>query len=73
MEGSNPTGQTFNPFTSNTNKYVNSGSSTRDFLNSNSLVAKIAFLLLVLVVFVILLRIGISILGYFLSPSGTPN
>ena len=36
-----------------------------DFMQSNSLVAKVAFLLLVLFGFIVLLRIGIAILGYF--------
>jgi len=63
-------GSTFNPFTSNTNPYVNA---TQDFLNSNSLVAKIAFLLLVLLIFIVLLRLGISLLGYFFGPSGSPR
>ena len=51
MDYSN-TGQgtsTFNQFTGN-NTYVNS---TLDFMNSNSLVAQVAFLLLVLFVFII--------------------
>ena len=70
MDFSN-TGQgtsTFNQFSSN--KYV---SATQEFLSSNSLVAQVAFLLLVLFVFVILLRLGISLLGYFLAPSGSPK
>jgi len=58
----------FNQFSSN--KYIDS---TKDFLNSNSIVAQIAFLLLVLFVFIILLRLGISLLGYFLSPTGSPK
>ena len=61
-------GSTFNQFT--TNSYVDA---TQDFINSNSLVAQIAFLLLILFVFMILLRLGISLLGYFLSPTGTPR
>ena len=61
-------GSTFNQFTSN--KYVNS---TQDFFESNSLVAKIAFLLLVFFVFVILLRLGISLMGYFLAPTDSPR
>ena len=61
-------GSAFNQFTSNS--YVDS---TQEFLNSNSLVAQIAFLLLVLFVFVILLRLGISLLGYFLTPDGSPK
>jgi hypothetical protein len=60
-------GTTFNQFTGS-NSYVNA---TQDFLNSNSLIAQVAFLLLVLFVFIILLRLGISLLGYFLSPTGS--
>ena len=47
--------------------------STKDFLESNSLVAKVAFLLLVLVVFILLLRFGVTILSYFMSPSNSPH
>lgn len=46
---------------------------TKDFLNSNSLVAKVAFLLLVLVVFILLLRFGVAALAYLMSPSKTPH
>ena len=59
-------GTTFNEFT--TNSYVNS---TKDFFESNSLVAKVAFLLLVLFAFLILLRLGISMLGYFMNSTGS--
>jgi hypothetical protein len=58
----------FNQFSSN--KYVDA---TQDFFNSNSIVAQLAFLLLVLFGFIILLRLGISFLGYMLSPSGSPK
>ena len=44
-----------------------------DFLESNSLVAKVAFLILVLFGFIILLRVGIAILGYFYGPTGSPK
>jgi hypothetical protein len=46
---------------------------TRDFLESNSLVAKLAFLLLVIFGFVILLRIGISTMAYFFKPNESPH
>jgi len=59
---------TFNQF--QTNKYL---SATESFLESNSLIAQVSFLLLVLFVFIILLRLGISVLGYFLSPTGSPK
>ena len=44
---------------------------TREFFNSNSLVAKIAFLLLVLVGFTILLRLGIWMIGSLLIAQAT--
>lgn len=53
-----------------TNSYI---SPTQDFFRSNSLVAKVAFLLLVLFGFVLLLRLGITLLGYFLTPTGSPK
>jgi hypothetical protein len=58
----------FNTFSTNRGTF-----GTRDFLESNSLVAKFAFLLLVLFGFVILLRIGIYVLSYFLKPSTSPR
>lgn len=52
------------------NKYVNG---TKEFLSSNSIVAKFAFLLLVLFVFITLLRLGSSFLGWLLGPSDSPR
>ena len=49
------------------------GSGAKEFLNSNSLVAKVAFLFLVLIGFILLLRWGASILTWFLSPSRSPK
>ena len=43
-----------------------------DFMNSNSTVARVAFLILVLIMFVVLLRIGTGILVWFFSPSPNP-
>ena len=51
------------------NRYVGG---TRDFLESNSLVAKVAFLLLVLFIFLFLLRIGVTLVTWLFSPSQTP-
>jgi hypothetical protein len=59
-------GSPFNQFTSSTN-------ATKEFFESNSTIAKIAFLLLVLFVFSILLRLGIGLLGYFLGPDDSPK
>lgn len=47
-------------------------SETKQFLNSNSILAKIAFIALVIIVFFILLRIGTAILNYAFSPSLNP-
>ena len=52
------------------NKYV---SGTKEFLSSNSLVAKFAFLLLVLFLFITLLRVGATALGWLLGPSDNPR
>jgi hypothetical protein len=43
-----------------------------DFLQSNSLIAKFVFIILVLIAFMLLLNLGIMILGYFLQPSKNP-
>lgn len=47
-------------------------SGSQDFLQSNSLVAKFAFLLLVIVVFVIAIRAAASLLGWVFSLSKSP-
>ena len=47
--------------------------STKEFLESNSLIAKAAFLILVIIVFMILLKLGLMILEFFMSPSGSPH
>ena len=44
-----------------------------NFLESNGIVARIAFLLLVVIGFVILMRIGTSFLGWLFMPSSTPT
>ena len=51
------------------NKYL---SGTKDFLSSNSLLAKFAFLLLVIIVFIVLLQGGIYFLTWLFSPSQDP-
>ena len=46
--------------------------STKDFLESNSTISKIVFLIIILVLFTFLFRIGFYIMNYFMSPSRTP-
>ena len=47
-------------------------SGTTDFLYSNSLVAKVCFLILIIILFVIALRLGSRLITWFLSPSKSP-
>jgi len=71
MSNSTGTGSVFNQFNSNSgSNYINASQS---FLDSNSLIAKVSFLLLVIFIFLVLLRLGISVLGYFFSPSSNPK
>jgi hypothetical protein len=49
------------------------GSGIKDFMNSSSLVARVSFLLLVILVFVILLQFSMSILAWFFGPNGSPK
>lgn len=63
-----PITTSFNDF-SNTTKV----SGTKQFLESNSLVAKVAFLILVVIVFVLLLRLGTTVLSWLFSPSNDPT
>lgn len=56
-----------------TNNLLKFENSTKEFLESNSLVAKAAFLLLILFVFIFLLKLGTYLIGYFLGSSNTPH
>jgi hypothetical protein len=46
---------------------------TADFITANGIIAKIAFLIVVLILFVLALRLGIAIIGWVFSPSPTPH
>jgi hypothetical protein len=59
---------TFNSFSTGSGTF-----GTKEFLESNSLVAKLAFLLLVIFGFIILLRVGLSVISYFFKPSESPH
>jgi len=43
-----------------------------DFLQSNSILAKFAFLLFALIVFFLLINLGIMIMGFFIKPPSSP-
>ena len=51
------------------NKYL---VGTKEFLNSNSLVAKFAFLIMVIILFILFLRLGVMLLGWIFAPSSDP-
>ena len=59
----------FNSFSINGSKTF----STKEFLESNSFVAKLAFLLLVIICFLFLLKIGISLLSKVFAPNSSPK
>ena len=65
---SGPSSSYFSRFTSSFGS-SSDVSGTKDFLESNTLIAKTAFLLLVIILFFILLRICISLLSWLLAPS----
>jgi hypothetical protein len=44
----------------------------QNFLNSNSIIAKFVFLVLVLIVFMFLVKLGIYLIGYFTQTSSSP-
>ena len=46
---------------------------TKEFLQSNSIIAKVSFLFLILFLFVIFLRLGMFFLGWLLSSSNSPK
>ena len=48
---------------------LNAGS---EFLDSNGLLAKFAFIIFVLIMFMMVMKVALSILGYFMSPYGNP-
>jgi hypothetical protein len=66
---SNALSGTFNDFS---NQASAAAGATTDFLTANTIIAKFAFILLVLVVFLILFNLGVSIVGYFSEPSPDP-
>jgi len=77
-EGTKAVGETFSNVRDNVVTNVNSFSenvseySTKEFLDSNGMVAKFVFLVLVLVVFLIILKLGISLISYFMAPAAAP-
>ena len=73
-------GNTFNNVKSSITESINQFSdsakagvgSSSSFLSSNTVIAKIAFLILVLIVFMFLVNLGIILIGYFITPADDP-
>jgi Concanavalin A-like lectin/glucanases superfamily len=48
------------------------GTTATEFLNSNSIIAKFTFFVLVLIVFTVIVSLGIQLMGYLMSPANSP-
>jgi len=67
MDNNSGLGSSFNSFS------TSKGTSNSDFLNSNSLVAKFIFLIIVIFGFIVLLKFGLTIISYFLNSNTSPK
>lgn len=70
----NPLGKISQGANNTLNKFSSSRfvEGTKEFLSSNSIIAKFAFLILVIVVFMMALRLGGSLMNWLFSPSPNP-
>jgi len=57
----------------NTTQSTGRGSGFKDFMNSSSLIARISFLLLVILLFIITLQFLIPIMAWFFGPNSSPK
>ena len=55
-----------------TNEGNRAMSSIQNFLNSNTLVSKVVFIILIVIGFVVTLQIGTTLLGYIFEPTSNP-
>lgn len=58
---------TLKDFSSNVSNY-----SSQEFMDSNSIIAKFVFLILVLIGFLIFMNLGISLITYYMQPNSSP-
>jgi hypothetical protein len=61
-----------NSFSDFSNQATAGVGASSQFLQSNTIVAKFAFLIVVIIGFLFLLNLGVILLGYFLNPSDNP-
>jgi hypothetical protein len=59
--------QSLNDFSSNSMVNANEG-----FLESNGIIAKFVFLIMVVILFVLLFKLGIYLISYFIAPTSSP-
>jgi len=52
---------------------VGRGSGIKDYMNSSSIIARVSFLLIVIIVFVIVLQFSMGILSWFFGPASSPK
>lgn len=57
---------------SSLDQFSNQTGATSSFSSSNSIIAKFAFFILIVISFMFLLSLGISMIGYFILPSSNP-
>lgn len=57
---------------SNTINSVTNNQGSPSFMDSNTLVAKFSFIIMIIIVFIILFRIGLALILYFTRPSTSP-
>jgi hypothetical protein len=48
------------------------GTTSQEFINSNSIISKFVFLVLILILFIVLMNLGIFLINYILQPSKSP-
>ena len=63
----NNNSSSYNEFSTNRGSF-----GSKDFLESNTLVAKFVFLILVIFIFILILRVGVFFLTWYFSPSTSP-
>jgi hypothetical protein len=75
MSSSSSSISDLNPFANNNygKSAIFGANGNQGFMQSNSLISNFAFLLLVIFAFIIILRVFISILAYFMQPSNSPH
>jgi hypothetical protein len=57
---------------SSLDQFSNQSGATSSFSSSNTIIAKFAFFILIVISFMFLLSLGISMIGYFILPSNNP-